>query len=323
MDKMLKIKLLSFVVCVLICFNTHGQNICIGKIMYKHVYNTSDAVLGLQSGFNEYFLTINSHRIEYNDKLIIEDTEYFVGDNVIITGAVTIKPPLGFGDYLELEIETIEKLSSNRDIQYFLGTYEIQIDCTNPWWIGDKATLSIIEETDTNAAFDFRLLFIGQPGSREFSSYVLKDNLFVIGEWGYYESGEISGYISGEGYKKNDSIFINLKQYDYDRWMDKSLVLSKDCHCKGKEMKLSDINSQTKSDNKVYFDATNQLIIIDETLKDQGVTFELTDIQGKAIFRKATVADNFINVADLPNGVYLYRLLQGNQTAYSGKIIKQ
>ena len=90
-----------------------------------------------------------------------------------------------------------------------------------------------------------------------------------------------------------------------------------------KKIKLSDINSQAKSDNKVCFDAANQRIVIDETLKDQGLTFELTDIQGRIVFRKTNVDNGFISVTDLQSGVYLYRLLQGHQTAYSGKIVKQ
>ena len=322
MDKILKIKLLSFVVCVFFCFNTHGQNVCVGKIIYEPV-NGSSAVFGLQSGSNSYFLTINSHQIEYNDKLIIEDTEYFIGDNVVITGAVTVKQSVNFWDYLELEIETIEKLSSNQDIQYFLGTYEMQTDCTNPWWIGDNVTLRIVEETDPNAAFDFRLHFSGKVGRAGINSSVLNDK-FVIEQWEYYESGNISEYISGEGYEKNDSIFINLKHYDYDQWREDepSLVLSKDCHCKGK--KISSVNvlySLPDDETKIYFDVTNQLIVLDETLQNQSFTLELVDMQGKVILKKTNV-DSSINVANISNGVYLYRLLQNGQAIHYDKILK-
>jgi hypothetical protein len=74
-------------------------------------------------------------------------------------------------------------------------------------------------------------------------------------------------------------------------------------------------------DNKVYYDATNQVIVIDKTLQNQFSTLELYDMQGKVILRK-TDAGNTISIANLPSGVYLYRLSQNNRAICSGKVVK-
>ena len=81
------------------------------------------------------------------------------------------------------------------------------------------------------------------------------------------------------------------------------------------------IESLSFDNNKVYYNAVNQFIVIDETLQNQSLTLELYDVQGKVILRK-TDAGNGVSVANLPNGVYLYRVLENNQATYSGKILK-
>ena len=62
--------------------------------------------------------------------------------------------------------------------------------------------------------------------------------------------------------------------------------------------------------------------MLDETLLHQSLTFELVDTQGKVILRKTQLSDTSINIANLLNGMYLYRLLQDNQVICSGKIVK-
>jgi len=85
----------------------------------------------------------------------------------------------------------------------------------------------------------------------------------------------------------------------------------------------SNIESVFFSNNKVYYDATKQIIVINETLQNQSLTFELVNMQGQAVLRKTNIDNStFISVANLPSEVYLYRLLQNNQIIYSGKIIK-
>ena len=80
------------------------------------------------------------------------------------------------------------------------------------------------------------------------------------------------------------------------------------------------IVSPSKSDNKVYYDAKNQVIVIDKTLQKPSIKLELYDRQGKAMLKK-TNADT-VSIAHLPTGVYVYCLLENNQAIYSGKILK-
>ena len=89
-----------------------------------------------------------------------------------------------------------------------------------------------------------------------------------------------------------------------------------------KKSTSSNIETLSSDNNKVYFNATNQTIIIDTTLQNQSLTLELIDTQGKVILRKADAGNNPINIANLQNGVYLYRLLQNNQVICSDKIVK-
>jgi len=83
---------------------------------------------------------------------------------------------------------------------------------------------------------------------------------------------------------------------------------------------LTGIVSLSKSDNKVYYDAKNQVIVIDKTLQKQSITLELYDIQGKVILRKTDM--DIVSVAHLPTGVYLYRLLENDRAICLGKIVK-
>ena len=85
--------------------------------------------------------------------------------------------------------------------------------------------------------------------------------------------------------------------------------------------KLVGIETLPFDNTKVYYDATNQSIVIDKTLQNQSVTLELYDMQGRAVLRK-TDADATVSIANLPNGMYLYRLLQNNRITCSGKLLK-
>ena len=73
--------------------------------------------------------------------------------------------------------------------------------------------------------------------------------------------------------------------------------------------------------NKVYVDATRQVIVIDETLQNQSFTFELVDLPGNTILKK-TNTDESVSIANLPSGIYLCRILQNGQIIYSDKILK-
>ena len=85
----------------------------------------------------------------------------------------------------------------------------------------------------------------------------------------------------------------------------------------------SNIETLSSGNNKVYFDPTNQLIVIDATLQNQYLTLELIDTQGKVILRKTGLSNkSFVNVANLLNGVYLYRLISGGTVISTGKVLK-
>jgi len=85
----------------------------------------------------------------------------------------------------------------------------------------------------------------------------------------------------------------------------------------------SNIETLSSGNNKVYFDPTNQLIVIDATLQNQYLTLELIDTQGKVILRKTGLSNkSFVNVANLLNGIYLYRLISGGTVISTGKVLK-
>lgn len=89
-----------------------------------------------------------------------------------------------------------------------------------------------------------------------------------------------------------------------------------------KKKENSNIESLSFSNNKVYYDATKLVIMIDETSQNQSLMFELVDLQGKVMFKQTTIGNTSISIANLPDGVYLYRLFLNNQEIYFGKILK-
>ena len=185
-------------------FACFGQGISTysGKIIYAPNPCLTDPclpgiVFGLETTSNIYVLTINSNWIWSNNKLIVEDIEYFLDDEVEITGTITTKQDINSNEYIELEIETIKKSTS------------------------------------------------------------------------------------------------------------------------------SNIETLSLNNNKVYFDATSQTIIIDETLQNKSLTLELIDIQGKVILRKAGLSNkSSVSVINLLSGIYLYRLIQNGTIIQIGKILK-
>ena len=314
-------RFLTICIAAFIYANTYGQNICAGKIIYTSdpTEPYSGAVFSLETGSNYYILSINSHWISCDEELIVEDVEYFLDDKVVITGTTSIRQCVNskgyWEEYLELEIETIEKLSPGRNIQQYFGTFEIYRDCgVDSWRTGD--VIWKIYAAYPNDSFDIR----GGVGLLS----ILNNNSFVIERWEYSTSGSyFNMYTVGEGYMKNDSVFVNYTQYNRDHTTPFfSFFSSRECHCKGKKIASSGIAPTSVSDkNKVYYDVTKQVIVIDATLQNQSFTFELINMQGKVVCSKTIAGNSFIDVANLPKGIYLYRLLQNNGAIYSGKIM--
>lgn len=88
-----------------------------------------------------------------------------------------------------------------------------------------------------------------------------------------------------------------------------------------KKLTSTSIESVSFRNNKVYYDEIKQVIVIDETLQNQSSTFELMNMQGEVILKKAGIDNNgSISVENLLSGVYLYRLFLHNNGIYFGKI---
>jgi len=105
-------------VFILLSINVYGQNTFSGKIVY--MWNPCQTepclpggVFGLETTSKNYILTINSNWIWTNNKLIVEDIEYSIDDEVEMTGITTVKQDINSNEYTELEIQTIKKVDNN------------------------------------------------------------------------------------------------------------------------------------------------------------------------------------------------------------------
>jgi hypothetical protein len=316
-NRRIKIKLIAFFISVFMCFNTYGQNTYIGKIDAAYspyaIGLCKDCVvitLGTISG-DTYFLTLDSLLLPTDSgKLIVGDAEYW--DDVEITGTTTVKQGGYLKEYYELEIETIEKTSLNQDIQRFLGAYVIEKkDCDiypNRIVIIEWENVFLLYLDDHYYDL-FAFLFI----------FVEEDSLFIPMQWcnpyRYYESS-----FRGKGKVENDSIFLNIIIGNY-HVNDFSINHFDTCNIKGIKKGVGNIPSIEPISIKVYYNAIHQEIVIDAGLQNQSLTLVLYDIQGKILLQKTNVS-NSISIAHLPQGVYVYRLMQGNQVICRGKVLK-
>jgi len=299
-------RLLLFFISVFVYLNTHGQNTYIGSIVPMGSYYF------LETASNHYMLTLNSLPIRLSSGLIVENIEYFTDDIVAITGTAKLRYPNSIEDY-ELEIETIKKWSPNQDIQRFLGEYSLKGMCKvlAPWQ--DEIPLEKYVVIKTGIESDLLIQYLGFAQS-DFKAFILNDSLFIPNQWGnivweYPES------FRGGGEIKNDTLFMRFRNGGEFGVLE--------CECKGRKIGSTNILSPSGlNKNKVYLDATNQVIVIDETLQNQSLTFELIDLQGNTIWKKTNVGES-INIAYLPSGIYLCRILQNGQMIYSDKILKK
>jgi len=296
----MKLKLLSVIVCMCVYCNTQAQNSYIGKI--GHIY--PDGRFMLSTGYYEHILTLNSLSFPPLQPIIVDDTEYFAGDTVGITGYLTENWP--GANRFELEIETMQKWSLNQDIQRFLGKYCLECSCNDmismiTYTRECYVTIKKGENIECDLLTDF------PTGYENLKTFTFNNAFFIPLQ---ENEGRIS--FRGGGEIKNDSLFL-----DY------GIGSLNECNCKGKKTETSSVVSPSESNNnKVYYDATKQIIVLDETLHNQSLTFELIDTQGKVLLRRRNVDSTPITVSNLSNGVYVYRLLQNSQIICSGKIVK-
>jgi hypothetical protein len=297
-------------------FNTHGQ-IYVGKIVYMPkpcdtISCASGMVYGLEGvGSNPITITAGKSLICSDKKLIVDGVEYFVGDKVMINGMRT--PVIMCSDstfYTDISYKTIKKYSYyDGNTQHFLGTYSITAMCGNHWGGFSETRTGVIEK-----GVDSDLLIQISRDSLKFKAFVLNDSSFIIpmqylvvDEWG------TEYYLYGNGVIRNDSICLSYGYGSvYGFYTD---VACDNCN------ESSNIVLLPANPNKVYYDAIKQEIVIDEALQNQSLTLELYDIQGKILLRQTNIS-NSISIAYLPQGVYVYRLLQGNQVICRGKVLK-
>jgi len=286
-------RLLFFFIAVFMALsiNTFGQDVYTGKIIRwmnpcPPLPEDCDPglVLWLKTTPQNYVLTINSKWI-WNDKMIFDGVEYRVEDEVEITGIVTVRQ--GREEYHELEIEAIKKVEPI----IVTGTIIPKGNpCPPP---PDECPPGVVLWLKTISQ-DYVLTID--------SKWIWDDKIIFEGvEYLWNDEVEITGTVTV--------------------WTE---VYSKEIH----ELEIeaikkvgTSIGSLSFDNNKVYYDAVTQVIVMDETLQNQSLTLELYDMQGKVLLRK-TDAGNTVSVANLPNGVYLYRLLENNRVICSGKILK-
>jgi hypothetical protein len=115
-------------------------------------------------------------------------------------------------------------------------------------------------------------------------------------------------FFTGNGVIRGDYICFSYRYAVWNSSSHSSYNFGASCNnCK----KSTNVVLLPTKPTRVYYNTINQTIIIDEALQNQSLTLVLYDIQGKMLLRKINVS-NFINIAHLPQGVYVYRLLQEN-----------
>jgi hypothetical protein len=198
-----------------------------------------------------------------------------------------------------------------QDIQRFLGSYSQECVCFDVIADNSKHFFNIFFVVKEGIESDLLVDVNSFAMPRDFKAFILNDTSFIIPlQWqDDFRGGQAS--FSGEGKIRNDSLFL---YYSEGGWFTVFDCFPKTDYVN--TMFLSEANP-----NKVYYNAINQKIIIDDALQNQSLTLELVDMLGKVVLREINVC-NSINIAHLPPGVYVYRLLQDNQVICRGKVLK-
>jgi hypothetical protein len=316
-------RLILFLTLVFVCINAQGQSFSmerlIGVVDMDYMPDSDSMIFVFRGSFSTYTIIQNSHCISIKDKLIIEGNQYKIGDRVSITEALlTIKDST-----LRLEIKAMKRFNSTLTGSFLEMEGQYKITCFRQHETYERALLvrRYPNNTDSPNAPDLILWSLNSLDWFVFSfANMLNDNSFIL------ESKEVEDFVGlkggvtwGEGYVKNDSIFIMNKNYRPDNLS----IESYECICAKGEISST---SSTPNYNKVqvYYNAAGQSIVIDlaQTFLNKNLTFELFDMQGRILLKKTFSGNHKINVSYLPKGVYLYRLSQGNEILSSGKILK-
>jgi hypothetical protein len=301
-------RLILFLALVFISINIQGLSPYKERIL--GYIETENAIYVLRGSAFKYIITIDSNRVSSGAKLIIDGTEYRIDDRVLITGTLSFKE-----DGCELEIETIEDAPDYTSV--IEGTYKMT--CFRQFETYERS-LSInyippVWQGLVDLYWDFDL-----PASIISVAYMLNESSFIIESF----EEKILEYTWGEGYIKNDSLFIKNKHYKSDS-IHETLLFTDCSECIGTKNGTSGTSSISSLNKiQVYYNATEQSIVIDldQTFFNKGLTFELFDMQGRILLTKIFSGSQKIKASSLSKGVYLYRLSQGNEIITSSKILK-
>lgn len=200
-----------------------------------------------------------------------------------------------------------------QDIQRFLGTYHLEGMCKDISQEGnifpDERDVIIKEGIESDL-----LINIGaSTGFNSFKTFVSEDSLSIPIQW-WENFDETQASFQGKGKIKNDSLFLYYKTG--------GTFGAFECECKGKKVNLSGIvHSYRANENGIYFDMAKQVIAIPESMQNKSLIIELIGLQGNVIL-KETITDEFMSLAYLQRGIYLYRILQNGQIVYLDKLFK-
>jgi hypothetical protein len=272
-----------------------GKIIQLGMPTWDTCYISPGAiVLGLGTSNGNYMIAYNSLWI-IDDRLIVDDIVYLIGSEVEITGKVTRTQDINLNEIKIVDIETIRHINERNT---YIGTIS---------WVWNPSCMPPVYPpclANENKVLGLEMLVEGCFLSLvlSFNSNLLIEKL-TIGNIEYFvdDSVEIIGYLSVK-YDAHSRKYVELEIENIRKT-------------------LLSVQSLSLDKNKIYYDAVKQVFILDETLQNQFLTFELVDIQGKIILRKI-IDGNYLDMSNLSNGVYLYRLSQNNKVICSGKIIK-
>ncbi len=255
--------------------------------------------------FNPYFVEGNGS-IE-NNKLKL---------NCVFTG--------GYLTVNEGEVQCIvegEKTNidiTKEDIQYFLGQYDGEISCK--CYYSDMIEFyneSIPGSITIKEGEDSDLLFVDNYSfnNNEWRAFIYNDNSFVFYKPFFtYEYPELPGWFKVKGKVENEFLFYSYSAGDH--------VGTCEYEFEGKRIGSS-IVFQNYSDKKGFFYSNSKKqIIVDKELLFRPLVFKLIDISGKIIFQTTVdVINNAITINTIPNGIYIYQLIQDGERVVNGKII--
>lgn len=211
---------------------------------------------------------------------------------------------------------------SAQEINGILGVYEVEVECKRISIYGGESdeepiAFQLTVEKDVDDASQIQFVF--PDGTHNI--YWYQPVKATVSEGLNFEIAEqslggpmFSTTVSGAGNIKEDSIFI---QYT-------SATSSTTLQCDGKGKKKvwgADVYSLKAKKYNVYVDAVNQVIVLDEALQAQPLTVEIIGLQGNIISQKTTMGES-VSIANLPKGVYLFRIFQDGKVIYSDKILK-